>query len=125
MPAMTPRLPLVVLACAAVSAAPASAATVRPGTWSGYGSADVAFASMSGSVTWTGTSSFCSVDVNGVRGTVSCGGGVAFSALCAGTATPVSVTLACADSLRNLYVEVAAAMLPTGRFAGTITYERL
>lgn len=124
---MTPRLPLLLAAGAAVVvASPASAATVRPGTWTGYGSATVGFASLSGSVAWAdGASSSCSASGNGASGWVSCGGGVAFSASCAGTATDVSLSLVCLDAARRLHVEVAAVVLPVGRFAGTISYERL
>jgi hypothetical protein len=122
---MTPRLPLALLAVAAL-ASPASAATVRPGVWTGYGSASVGFASLSGSVAWAdGATSSCSAYVNGVNGSVSCGGGVAFSASCVGTATDVSVTLTCLDTARRLHVEVVAAVVPVGPFAGTITYERV
>ena len=74
---MTPRLPLALTALAAAAlAVPASASTVRPGTWTGYGS-------------------------------------------------DATVTLGCADTARNLHVEAFAAVLPTGRFTGTISYERL
>lgn len=123
---MSARLPLLAGLAVMVMALPASAATVRPGTWSGYGSTTFGTASLSGSVAWAdGATSTCSARVTGVTGSVSCSGGVAFAASCVGAATDVTVTLACADTVRNLHVEAVAAVLPTGRFAGTIAYERL
>lgn len=123
---MSARLPLLAGLTAAALAVPASAATVRPGTWSGYGSTTAGTASLSGSVAWAdGATSTCSARVTGVTGSVSCSGGVAFSASCVGAATDATVTLVCADTARNLHVEAFAAVLPTGRFAGTVSYERL
>lgn len=106
---------------------PASAVAARVGTWSGYGHAMPGNASLSGPVSFSdGRNSTCSASVTSLTtGYVSCSGDVAFAVSCVPVPGVEMLTLACPDIARNLYVEAVAVALSTGRFAGTVSYERL